>query len=227
MKSSIVLSLFIITSFISCTQKVEKDAFVPTKESLSPSGIIDYSILPRTINFSKLPPSMDQSLSNERVITKARLFIPTKINWETKTAAPISWIEEDVKVKRFLEEHNSDPFAFYFRQRCALEMLCATTLLKDSSKEALSVIAYYTEMLAQENNPSAAVYVAALEKLENYWSKKKKQEIISVGVKQSQIAIQETRKLISRLKPEDRLYKGLKEGEKEYQRYSQLLVQRK
>jgi hypothetical protein len=90
-----------------------------------------------------------------------------------KYLLPVPWKKEDLKVRPFLEKYGSDQYSFYYRQECAQRMLSRTDLLKDKSKEALNILAFYTNIMLEEHTYSPGLMLCSLEKLRKIWPKEK------------------------------------------------------
>lgn len=218
-------SFYILTAVsilgLSCSPTRELEQLAHKKSSsiraVNPSPFAE---LPRSVNYDLSRPSAEQFMALGKEIMQANLFF--NFTTDPDQVAFLSWSESDRKVKAFLLAHSADPFISYYRQRCALDILCSTNLLTASPKKATwPIIAYYVTMLRQERNSSVAVYYHALNRLGNYWSTDERRAAIGSAIQAGQSAVSANQQFVSQLSEKDKaMFSG---GELEYNRYIALL----
>lgn len=182
------------------------------------------STAPRGVNYDRMNISPEQFVSLEGIIFKAKLF-PVD---EKTEKTPLSWKETEPKVRAFLSEHSSDTFISYYRQRCALDLLCLTNLIGDSSEKALPIISEYLSLLSSENNNSIVVFYPALKRLKTYWPLSKTHSVAKLIIEQAERVIGDNKKFRAKMSTDktdasQETIKGYLRGEQLYRKYISLI----
>lgn len=182
---------------MSCSQKSELNSVAYPSNS-DPSSKL--ATIPRGINYNNIKVTPEQFIELEKVLFKTGLFIPVQPVGEVRKEVIISWREIEPKVEDFLAEHATDKFASYYRQKCALELLCMTDILADPSESTLPVIGKYLDILSNENNSSVAVFYPALNRLKSYWPEAKTKRVSKLVIEQAEFAVNESKKFRAKFK---------------------------
>lgn len=100
-----------------------------------------------------------QFLNNMRAFRKAAL-------------SASSWREADRRTRALLKE--SSPYAQYMREQLAADWMLKRWLLEgDSSPQKQEAVAFYTNLMLENQNPQAQIIQPALQQLKGKWSEKR------------------------------------------------------
>lgn len=169
-----LLSAFLIWTIVGCRSAVESVPNTPA----APTSIKYARSIYENNDLDKIPTDLTNqgnyltaheymTVSNR--LTHAALFIAAD-TLRDKERSYLRWDIEDKKVKTFLSSNMNDKYFSYLSQYCATQMIIRTDLLKKSSPQALSTLAYYTEMLIKEQSYNPVIIYNAFLKLKGYWS---------------------------------------------------------
>lgn len=118
-----------------------------------------------------------------QTMNRAKLFLSDAEAVDLKTGKasnvePLSWKKQDELVRSFLKQLDKDPYAFYYRQDCARNMIAYTDLLNDASDSALDALEFYVQIMSDEGTYSPGFFYYSLAKLKGKWSKGQIQEYV-------------------------------------------------
>lgn len=189
----------------------------------------DLSLVPFDYNLKKdLYQAKHQQMQSKMVGYGLFVFAKTKSEREKEgISEEFAWREQDAKVRTFLKAHEQDEYAFFYRQECAKNMLVFTDILRDDSNEALNSLAYYTEILLDEEFFSPGLMYFSLEKLKAVWGEEKTSNAVKVALNKQEEFLTKNQAMVSEYKGKtDEVAQMLLANAEEARRQNDLYVQK-
>lgn len=93
------------------------------------------------------------------------------------------WRQAHAQVKPLLDRYAGHPFAYFFEQTAASQMLEARLLnAPETATDYLDALAWYTELLLRNEHPDASILLPALRKLEGHQGAAKNQAATEAAI---------------------------------------------